>query len=162
MTIFWKTFGNFLQLLKILLIFGNYWQFFWKTFNNFEQLLTALEIFIDFWQLLTTFSSFWQLMKKFNSLCQFCASFSNFQQVLATYGKFADLYTDQLDRQAGRTSYLYRKPWLVCIFEDWHFSFHIVAASKSNGKLVWSLWLGIFAIINMKFGLRSFIPFTYL
>ena len=47
-------------------------------------------------------------------------------------------WTDQLDRPAGRTSYFYLKPWPVHLFEDFPFSFYIVAASESDKGLVFT------------------------
>ena len=41
-----------------------------------------------------------------------------------------------LERPAERTSSLHLKPWTVCIFKNWPFSFYIVTASESNEGLV--------------------------
>ena len=45
---------------------------------------------------------------------------------------------DQLDRQAEQTSSFYLKPWPVLIFEDFPFSWYIVAASESEEALVFT------------------------
>ena len=45
-------------------------------------------------------------------------------------------WTDQLNRPAGRTRSFYLKPWPVCLFKDWPFSFYIVTASESDEGLV--------------------------
>ena len=48
-------------------------------------------------------------------------------------------WTDQLHGRAGQTRSFYLKPWPVCKFEDCHFRAYIVAASKSNEDLVFSM-----------------------
>ena len=44
--------------------------------------------------------------------------------------------TGLLVRLTGQTSSLYLKPWPVCLFKDWPFSLHVVAASESDRGLV--------------------------